>query len=144
MDIKETDKKYTAHAYGRFDAALIHGKGSTVFDENEKKYIDFGSGIGVNAFGYSDDIWKEAVENQLDKIQHTSNLYYNEPCAELARLLCEKTGMKRVFFSNSGAEANECAIKFARKYSFDKYGNGRSTIITLINSLSRFKTPPSP
>lgn len=134
MDIKETDKKYTAHAYGRFDAALIHGKGSTVFDENEKKYIDFGSGIGVNAFGYSDDIWKEAVENQLGKIQHTSNLYYNEPCAELARLLCEKTGMKRVFFSNSGAEANECAIKFARKYSFDKYGNGRSTIITLINS----------
>lgn len=134
MNVKELDNNYVAHAYGRFDVVLTHGKGSTVYDENEKKYIDFGSGIGVNSFGYSDDVWKEAVINQLGKLQHTSNLYYTEPCARLAEILCEKTGMKKVFFSNSGAEANECAIKFARKYSFDKYGEGRSTIITLVNS----------
>ncbi len=134
MDIKETDKKYVSHAYGRFNVVLTRGKGSTVYDENSKEYIDFGSGIGVTAFGIGDDEWKNAVIAQLDKIQHTSNLYYTEPCAELAKLLCEKTGMKKVFFGNSGAEANEGMIKFARKYSFDKYGEGRKTIITLVNS----------
>lgn len=134
MTTKETDSKYVAHAYGRFDVALKSGKGSTVYDESGKKYIDFGSGIGVTAFGFCDEIWKKAVEEQLDALQHTSNLYYTQPCTELAKLLCEKSKMKKVFFANSGAEANEGAIKFARKYSFDKYGNGRATIITLENS----------
>ncbi|MGN1419951.1 MAG: aspartate aminotransferase family protein [Eubacterium sp.] len=134
MDTKELDNEYVAHAYGRFDVTLTEGKGSTLYDENGKKYIDFGSGIGVTAFGICDDEWKKAVISQLDKVQHVSNLYYTEPCAKLAKLLCDKTGMKKVFFSNSGAEANEGAIKFARKYSFDKYGEGRSTIITLVNS----------
>lgn len=134
MNTKEMDNKYVSHTYGRFDVALSYGKGSTLYDENGKEYIDFGSGIGVTAFGIADDIWKNAVTEQLDKLQHVSNLYYTEPCAKLAKLLCEKTGMKKVFFSNSGAEANEGAIKFARKYSYDKYGEGRSTIITLVNS----------
>lgn len=134
MNTKEIDKKYIAHSYGRFDVALAKGKGSTLFDEEGKEYIDFGSGIGVTAFGICDEEWKKAVEAQLDLVQHTSNLYYTSPCARLAEMLCEKTGMKKVFFANSGAEANEGAIKFARKYSFDKYGEGRSTIITLVNS----------
>lgn len=134
MNTKELDEKFVAPTYGRFNVALTKGKGSTLYDENGKEYIDFGSGIGVTAFGIADEEWKKAVINQLDKLQHTSNLYYTAPCAELAKLLCEKTGMKKVFFSNSGAEANEGAIKYARKYSFDKYGEGRSTIITLVNS----------
>lgn len=134
MNTKEKDNEFVSHAYGRFDVALSSGKGSTVWDESGKEYIDFGSGIGVTAFGIADEEWKSAVEAQLDKIQHTSNLYYTKPCADLAMLLCEKTGMKKVFFANSGAEANEGMIKFARKYSFDKYGEGRKTIITLVNS----------
>ncbi len=134
MNTKELDNKYVAHAYGRFDVVLKEGKGSTLYDEDGKKYIDFGSGIGVTAFGIGDDEWKKAVEEQLDKLQHVSNLYYTSPCARLAKLLCEKSGMKKVFFANSGAEANEGAIKFARKYSFEKYGEGRSTIITLKDS----------
>lgn len=134
MNTKEKDNEFVSHAYGRFDVALSSGKGSTVWDENGKEYIDFGSGIGVTAFGIADEEWKSAVEAQLDKIQHTSNLYYTKPCADLAMLLCEKTGMKKVFFANSGAEANEGMIKFARKYSFDKYGEGRKIIITLVNS----------
>lgn len=134
MDTKELDNEYVAHAYGRFNTVLAKGKGSTISDENGKQYIDFGSGIGVTAFGICDNEWKMAVEMQLDKLQHVSNLYYTEPCAKLAKMLCDKTGMKKVFFANSGAEANEGAIKFARKYSFDKYGEGRSTIITLVNS----------
>lgn len=134
MNTKEKDNEFVSHAYGRFDVALSSGKGSTVWDENGKEYIDFGSGIGVTAFGIADEEWKSAVEAQLDKIQHASNLYYTKPCADLAMLLCEKTGMKKVFFANSGAEANEGMIKFARKYSFDKYGEGRKTIITLVNS----------
>ena len=134
MNTKELDNEYVAHSYGRFDVCLTKGKGSTLYDEQGKKYIDFGSGIGVSAFGICDDEWVNAVSEQLNKVQHTSNLYYTEPCAVLAKMLCEKTGMKRVFFANSGAEANEGAIKFARKYSFDKYGEGRSTIITLIDS----------
>ena len=134
MNTKELDNQYVAHAYGRFDVALTKGQGSTLYDENGKKYIDFGSGIGVTAFGINDPVWTKAVEEQLHRVQHTSNLYYTTPCAKLAQLLCEKSGMKKVFFGNSGAEANEGAIKFARKYSFDKYGAGRSTIITLVNS----------
>ena len=134
MNTKELDSKYIAHSYGRFDVCLSKGKGSTLFDEDGKKYIDFGSGIGVTAFGICDDEWIKAVEQQLKKVQHTSNLYYTEPCAVLAKMLCEKADMSNVFFCNSGAEANEGAIKFARKYSFDKYGNGRSTIITLVDS----------
>lgn len=134
MNIKETDNEFVAHSYGRFDVSLINGSGSTAYDENGKEYIDFGSGIGVTAFGFCDEEWKKAVEEQLSKLQHTSNLYYTEPCAKLAKLLCEKTGMKKVFFGNSGAEANEGAIKFARKYSADKYNSSRHTIITLVNS----------
>lgn len=134
MDTKGLDSQYVAKAYNRFDVVLTRGKGATLYDENDKKYIDFGAGIGVNAFGCADEKWINAVKEQLGKVQHTSNLYYTEPCARLAKLLCEKSGMKKVFFGNSGAEANEGAIKFARKYSFDKYGEGRSTIITLQNS----------
>lgn len=134
MNTKEKDKKYVANTYGRFDVALASGKGSTLIDEDGKEYIDFGSGIGVTAFGICDDEWKAAVNAQLNKLQHVSNLYYTAPCAKLAKLLCEKTGMAKVFFGNSGAEANEGAIKFARKYSNAKYGEGRSTIITLVNS----------
>lgn len=134
MNTKELDNQYVAHAYGRFDVALTKGQGSTLYDEDGKKYIDFGSGIGVTAFGINDPVWTKAVEEQLHRVQHTSNLYYTAPCAKLAQLLCEKSGMKKVFFGNSGAEANEGAIKLARKYSYDKYGAGRSTIITLVNS----------
>lgn len=134
MNIKDTDNQFIAHSYGRFDVCLTKGKGSVLYDDNDKKYIDFTSGIGVNSFGICDDIWKDAVISQLGKIQHTSNLYYTEPCAFLAKLLCEKSKMYNVFFANSGAEANEGAIKFARKYSSDKYGENRSTIITLEDS----------
>ena len=134
MNIIETANTYVAHSYGRFPICITGGKGSILYDENGKEYIDFGSGIAVNSFGVSDDIWKQAVIEQINKVQHTSNLYYTEPCADLAKMLCEKTGMKKVFFSNSGAEANECAIKAARRYAFLKYGDGHSTIITLKNS----------
>ena len=134
MGIIDIDNKYVAHSYGRYPVCITYGKGSVVYDENNKKYIDFGTGIAVNSFGVSDEVWENAVIDQLNKIQHTSNLYYNEPCAKLAEMLCEKTGMKKVFFSNSGAEANECAIKAARRYAYNKYGDGHSTIITLKNS----------
>ncbi len=134
MNIKEKDNEYVAYSYGRFDLAIEKGEGATLYDFEGKKYIDFGSGIGVNSFGVNDEVWKEAVISQLNKIQHTSNLYYTEPCTELAKLLCEKSGMKKVFFSNSGAEANEGAIKFARKYASDKYSSDRYNIITLQNS----------
>ncbi|MBS7219760.1 MAG: aspartate aminotransferase family protein [Clostridiales bacterium] len=134
MGIIDIDNKYVAHSYGRYPVCITYGKGSVVYDENNKKYIDFGTGIAVNSFGVSDEVWKNAVIDQLNKIQHTSNLYYNEPCAKLAEMLCEKTDMKKVFFSNSGAEANECAIKAARRYAYNKYGDGHSTIITLKNS----------
>lgn len=134
MNTKELDNEYVAHTYGRFDIALEKGKGSTLYDEDGNEYIDFGSGIGVTAFGIADEEWRNAVITQLDNLQHVSNLYYTSPCAKLAKLLCDKTGMKKVFFSNSGGEANEGTIKFARKYSHDKYGDGRSTIITLVNS----------
>ena len=134
MNIKETDKKYVANTYNRFDVQIVSGKGSIVKDENGKEYIDMGSGIGVSAFGLCDDEWVKAVTNQLALVQHMSNLYYTEPCARLAQMLCEKTALKKVFFSNSGAEANECAIKVARKYGADKKGAEYTTIVTLENS----------
>ena len=134
MTIKEIDKQYVAATYARFDLQIERGNGSLVYDETGKEYIDLGTGIAVNAFGVGDEAWKEAVIAQLGKVQHTSNLYYSEPCALLAKALCEKTGMKKVFFSNSGAEANECAIKAARKYGELKKGKEYSTIITLKNS----------
>ena len=133
MTTKELDEEYVAGTYARFDVALKSGKGSTLYDEDGKSYIDFGSGIAVNTFGASDDKWKAAVIAQLDKIQHTSNLYYNENGAHLAEILCRRTGMKKVFFSNSGAEANECAIKTARKYGTDQNPK-KNVIITLENS----------
>ncbi|MBP1588061.1 MAG: aminotransferase class III-fold pyridoxal phosphate-dependent enzyme, partial [Clostridia bacterium] len=125
MNIIETDEKYLAKTYKRFPVALDHGKGSLVYDAEGREYIDFGTGIAVSSFGISDDVWLEAVTKQAGALSHTSNLYYHEPCARLAEMLAGRTGMKRVFFSNSGAEANECAIKAARKYSEDKYGPGR-------------------
>lgn len=134
MSITAIDKEYVAGTYGRFPVELVSGKGSIFEDAQGKKYIDMGSGIGVTAFGSADEQWLTAVTTQLNKLQHTSNLYYTEPCALLAKALCEKTGMKKVFFSNSGAEANECAIKVARKYSAEKKGDDHYTIITLINS----------
>ena len=120
--IIENDKLFVANTYNRFPIEIIRGKGSLVYDSNDKEYIDLGSGIGVTAFGIADEEWKNAVIEQLNKVQHTSNLYYTEPCAKLAKVLCERTGMKKVFFGNSGAEANECAIKIARKYACDKKG----------------------
>ena len=134
MDIKSIDKEYVAGTYARFPLEIVSGKGSLVYDENGKEYIDLGTGIAVNTFGVSDDEWVAAVTEQLTKCQHTSNLFYSAPCALLAKTLCERTGMKRVFFSNSGAEANETAIKVARKYAAEKKGSEYSTIITLKNS----------
>ena len=134
MSITSIDKEYVAATYGRFPVELSEGMGAVVYDTDGKEYIDMGTGIAVNTFGYSDEEWVLAVTAQLSRLQHTSNLYYTEPCAKLAKLLCEKTGMKKVFFGNSGAEANECAIKTARRYSYLKYGEGRSSIVTLKNS----------
>ncbi len=133
-DTMEKDGKYIAHTYGRFRTELVSGKGALLKDSRGKEYIDLGSGIAVNIFGMCDEKWQEAVTAQIGRLQHTSNLYYTKPCADLAELLCLKTGMKKVFFGNSGAEANECAIKAARLYSYEKYGEGRHTVITLRNS----------
>ena len=132
--ITETDKLYVANTYARFPVELVSGKGSMVVDSNGKEYIDLSSGIAVTSFGIADDLWIRAVTEQLNQLQHTSNLYYTEPCGKLAKMLCERTGMKKVFFSNSGAEANECAIKAARKYAAEKKGDDYYTIITLENS----------
>lgn len=134
MGIKELDQTYIAGTYNRFPVEIVRGKGSLAYDENGKEYIDMGSGIGVTSFGIADDIWQKAVTSQIGKVQHMSNLYYTEPCVKLAQLLCEKSGMKKVFFCNSGAEANETAIKAARKYSAEKKGEDCFTIVTLINS----------
>lgn len=133
-EIKKLDETYIAPTYGRYDVVLTHGKGATCYDEEGNIYIDFTSGIGVNVLGFANTDWGKAVSAQLGKLQHTSNLYYTEPCVQAAKLLCEKSGMKKVFFGNSGAEANEGMIKAARKYSFQKYGGGRSTIVALENS----------
>jgi len=134
MNIKEIDAKYVAGTYKRFPLTLVSGKGSRVLDDCGKEYIDMGSGIAVTSFGIADDEWQKAVCEQAGKLQHVSNLYYTEPCVRLAEMLCAKTGMKKLFFSNSGAEANECAIKVARKYAADKKGADCYTIVTLVNS----------
>lgn len=134
MNTFALDKEYVAPTYGRFPVELVSGKGCLLQGSDGKQYIDLTSGIGVTGFGIADDDWVAAVTAQLGQLQHVSNLYYTSPCARLAQLLCQKTGMKKVFFSNSGAEANECAIKYARKYSQEKKGPQYSTIITLQNS----------
>lgn len=134
MNTKEKDLQYIMHTYGRYDVALKSGKGVYAFDEDGKKYIDVSSGIGVNSLGYANDGWANAVSQQAQSIQHMSNYFYSEQASNLAEKLCTKTGMAKVCFGNSGAEANECAIKIARKYSFDKYGAERNEIITLKNS----------
>ena len=134
MDIKSLDHQYVANTYNRFPVEIVSGKGSVVVDRDGKEYIDLGTGIAVNAFGVADEAWQQAVIAQMGKFQHTSNLYYSEPCAVLAQMLCERTGMKKVFFSNSGAEANECAIKVARKYAAGKKGKDCYYILTLEHS----------
>lgn len=132
-ELQKLDNLYVANTYARFPIDLVKGEGCLYLGGNGKEYIDLGTGIGVTAFGACDNEWKNAVIGQLNRLQHTSNLYYTEPCANLAKLLCEKTGLKKVFFANSGAEANECAIKVARKYFEDKTGK-QGYIITLTNS----------
>lgn len=134
MNTKEKDNKYIMHTYGRYDVALKEGKGVYAYDENGKEYLDVSSGIGVNILGYSNDGWVEAITKQASSIQHMSNYFYCKQAADLAEKLCELTPFSKVCFGNSGAEANECAIKLARKYSFDKYGKDRDEIITLENS----------
>ncbi len=134
MNTKELDARYVAGTYKRFPVEIVSGKGSVVLDETGKEYIDMGSGIGVTAFGIADPEWQKAVTEQIGRVQHMSNLYYTEPCARLAELLCKRTGMAKVFFSNSGAEANECAVKVARKYAAEKKGPDCFTIATLKNS----------
>ena len=133
-DTMNLDRSYIAGTYNRFPVEIVSGKGCIVKDADGKAYIDLTSGIGVTSFGVADEIWQQAVIAQLGKVQHTSNLYYTSPDARLAKLLCEKTGMKKVFFSNSGAESNECAIKVARKWAAENKGEEYSTIITLVNS----------
>ncbi|MBR6745656.1 MAG: acetylornithine/succinylornithine family transaminase [Clostridia bacterium] len=134
LDIQNIDREYIAGTYARVPVEIVSGKGSLVYDEAGKEYIDLGTGIAVNTFGVADEDWAQAVTRQLFRCQHTSNLYYSEPCAMLAKELCQRTGMKKVFFSNSGAEANEAAIKVARKYAAEKKGKDTYTIITLKNS----------
>ena len=130
----EKDKKYVANTYNRFPVCIKEGKGSLLYGEDGKEYIDMGSGIAVSTFGAADEEWLKAVKKQLDLFAHTSNLYYSSPCADLAEMLCERTGMKKVFFANSGAEANECAIKAARRWAALHKGDDYFNIITLKNS----------
>ncbi len=132
--VQTLDKTYIANTYARFPVELVSGKGSLLVGADGREYIDMGSGIAVNGFGAADDLWLKAVTEQLGKLPHSSNLYYTEPGVKLAEMLCRRTGMKKVFFGNSGAEANECAIKVARKYSAGKKGPGCFTIVTLKNS----------
>ncbi len=134
MNTFDKDAAYVAHTYGRFPLEIVSGKGSVLTDSNGKTYIDLGTGIAVNTFGTADEEWIRAVTEQLGKFSHTSNLFYTSPCADLAEELCTRTGMKKVFFSNSGAEANECAIKAARKYAAGLWGKDRYTVVTLNNS----------
>ncbi len=128
-DIMALDSQYIVGTYKRFPVAFVRGEGARLYDADGKEYIDMGSGIAVNALGYCDAEWAAAVSAQAAKLAHASNLYYTEPQTELAKLLCERTGMSKVFFSNSGAEANECAIKVARKYAADKYGEGKRPVV---------------
>ena len=134
MNTKEKDNQYIMHTYGRYDVALKSGKGAVAYDEDGKRYIDVSSGIGVNSLGYCDEGWVNAITKQAQTVQHVSNYFYSEQASDLAEKLCKLTGLSKVCFGNSGAEANECAIKVARKYSFDKYGEGRNVIVTLKNS----------
>ena len=134
MNTKEKDSQYIMHTYGRYNVALKSGKGATAYDEDGKKYVDVASGIGVNSLGWCEDGWVKAVSEQANTIQHMSNYFYCPQASNLAEKLCTLTGFSKVCFGNSGAEANECAIKVARKYSFDKYGADRNEIITLNNS----------
>ena len=134
MDTQKLDQTYIANTYARFPVTIVKGKGSLVWDDTGKEYIELSTGIAVDIFGVADEEWMAAVTKQLGTLQHISNLYYTEPCVKLAQMLCEKTGMKKVFFGNSGAEANECAIKAARKWSEEKKGKDYSTVITLKNS----------
>lgn len=134
MNTREKDQAYIALTYARFPVEIVSGKGALWYDENGKEYVDMGSGIAVNALGASDEGWVKAVTEQLSRIQHVSNLYYSEPQTRLAEMLCTRTGMKRVFFGNSGAEANECAIKVARKYAAEHLGDDVYRIVTLKNS----------
>lgn len=133
-ELQAKDRAYVMNTYARFPVEIVSGKGSDVYDDAGKRYIDMGSGIGVTSFGIADDAWIGAVTAQLSRVQHMSNLYYTEPCAKLAELLCTRTGMSKAFFCNSGAEANECAIKAARKYAAEKKGSDFYTIVTLENS----------
>ena len=133
-EIKQLDAEYIAQTYGRFNLALSHGKGCQVWDFEGNEYLDFTSGIGVNSLGWADEDWLNAVVHQASSLAHTSNLFFTEPSSRLAKKLAEASGLKRVFFANSGAEANEGAIKTARKYSHDKYGKDRATVLTLVNS----------
>ena len=133
-ELKALDEQYVMQSYGRFPVAIDHGKGATVWDVEGKEYIDFTSGIGVCSLGYDNEDWVKAVTTQASKLGHISNLFYSEPYIRLAQQLCTRTGMSNVFFANSGAESNEGMIKLARKYSFDKYGKGRGTVITLHKS----------
>ena len=133
-ELKELDQAYTMQTYGRFDVDIDHGKGAALYDLSGKEYIDFTSGIGVCSIGYADPRWVEAVSAQASKLAHVSNLFYTQPYAKLAKTLCTRSGMASAFFANSGAESNEGLIKLARKYSFDRYGKGRGTILTLKNS----------
>lgn len=133
-ELRAMDETYVMHTYGRFPVDIDHGEGATLYSLSGKKYIDFTSGIGVNSLGYGNPKWIAAITEQIGKLGHISNLFYTQPGAMLAKALCTRTGMSKAFFGNSGAEANEAMIKVARKYSFDKYGKGRSTILTLNHS----------
>lgn len=134
MTTQQSDRQYVAHTYNRFPLEIVGGKGSTVYGADGREYIDLGSGIAVNIFGLCDEQWQQAVTQQLGKFQHTSNLYYSAPVAQLAQMLCERTGMSKVFFSNSGLEANECAVKAARKWGCTHKGSDYYNIITLKKS----------
>lgn len=134
MDLKEKDKEYIINSYARYDSVLMRGTSATAIDSDNREIIDFGSGIGVNSLGFANENWANAICRQAKKLQHTSNLFYNEPSILLAEELIKLTQMKKVFFCNSGAEANEAALKIARKYSYDKYGTGRNKILSLTNS----------
>lgn len=134
MTLFEKENKYLMNTYATLPIEISHGEGSYLFDKDNKKYIDFTSGIGVNSLGYNNEAWKNEIISQLNSFQHLSNIFVNNSTTDLAKKLCELSGMNKVFFANSGAEANECAIKLARKYSFNKYGKGRGTILSLKQS----------
>jgi acetylornithine/N-succinyldiaminopimelate aminotransferase len=133
-EIKALNNQYVMHTYSRFPVAIDHGIGARLYDPEGHEYVDFTSGIGVSDLGYGNAKWADSIAAQARKLGHASNLFYTEPCARLAEILCRRTGMSSVFFANGGGEANEGMIKLARKYSFDKYGKGRATIVTLNNS----------